>query len=119
MANDLYTTITILTRIANDTDDIRELMMSSPAELNRDAIFEEISTHENELHDTIEMLTNLAQYITHVAQKTHNDINAILDHELEVFDPLVDGPVEHSEGMAQTQSLINDYFNTITEHTIK
>ena len=46
-----------------------------------------------------------------------NDIKGailgVLDNELEVFDPLCDGPVEHAEGMAMARELVEKVFKEI------
>ena len=37
----------------------------------------------------------------------------VLDNELEVFDPICDGPVEHAEGMAMAREIVELVFKEI------
>lgn len=37
----------------------------------------------------------------------------VLDNELEVFDPICDGSVEHAEGMAQAREIVELVFKEI------
>jgi len=107
---DIYELSEKLTKIANDNT--FQLLLSGADESKMEDVYEELTTYGDHLPATINMLENLTEQSEQIAKRILDDINELLNHEMEVFDPLVDGPVEHSEGMAMTQELIQKYFKT-------
>ena len=43
----------------------------------------------------------------------------VLDNELEVFDPICDGPIEHAEGIAIARELVERVFQEIEMQKIE
>ena len=83
----------------------------TPTENFVDDVAEELSLLDENTCTYLKYLLNaLTDEGNDLVKSIHRDINNLIDHETEVFDPICDGPVEHAEGMSMAQDFINKYF---------